>query len=165
MWNKRSIWLNLTADHIITNTRCSEKHECSVSWSSVWGTCLNLDIPYMKRVGRGVISECTLNVQFSPSHFHTSAGTIVHGFDFTNQAVLLGWEFRFRIPILGRAGIRNSDSEFRIPELSGGKSNRKTWKPFKSKIGIPVPIFPEFRNSVNYIHRNSVYSNIIVLFT
>ena len=38
----------------------------------------------------------------------------------------LGWEFRFRIPIPGMAGIRNSASEFGIPELSGGKYNRKT---------------------------------------
>ncbi len=38
----------------------------------------------------------------------------------------LGWEFRFQIPIPGTAGIRNSDSEFGIPELSGGNSNRKT---------------------------------------
>ena len=56
----------------------------------------------------------------------------------------LGWEFRFWIPISGTTGIRNSASEFGIPEFSGGKSNRKTRKPFKSKIGIPVPIF---RNS------------------
>jgi hypothetical protein len=33
----------------------------------------------------------------------------------------LGWEFRFRIPISGMAGIRNSVSGFGIPELSGGK--------------------------------------------
>ncbi len=50
----------------------------------------------------------------------------------------LGWEFRFGIPFPGTTGIRNSASEFGVPELSGGKANRKTWKPFKSKIGIPV---------------------------
>jgi hypothetical protein len=33
----------------------------------------------------------------------------------------LGWEFRFWIPIPGTAGIRNSISEFGIPEFSGGK--------------------------------------------
>jgi hypothetical protein len=38
----------------------------------------------------------------------------------------LGWEFRFRIPIPGTVGIWNFASEFGIPELSGGKSNRKT---------------------------------------
>jgi hypothetical protein len=38
----------------------------------------------------------------------------------------LGWEFRFWIPIPRTAGIRNSTSEFGIPELSSGKSNRKT---------------------------------------
>jgi hypothetical protein len=34
----------------------------------------------------------------------------------------LGWEFRFEIPISGTAGIRNSASEYGIPELSGGKN-------------------------------------------
>jgi hypothetical protein len=38
----------------------------------------------------------------------------------------LGWEFRFGIPFPGTTGIRNSASNFRVPELSGGKANRKT---------------------------------------
>ena len=38
----------------------------------------------------------------------------------------LGWEFRFWILIPRTAGIRNSTSEVGIPELSSGKSNRKT---------------------------------------
>ena len=44
----------------------------------------------------------------------------------THTGVLLGWEFRFWIPISGTTGIRNSASDFGIPEFSGGKSNRKT---------------------------------------
>ena len=38
----------------------------------------------------------------------------------------LGWEFRFGIPFPGTTGIRNSASDFGVPELSGGKANRKT---------------------------------------
>ncbi len=41
-------------------------------------------------------------------------------------AVTLGWEFRFGIPFPGTTGIRNSASDFGVPELSGGKANRKT---------------------------------------
>jgi hypothetical protein len=40
--------------------------------------------------------------------------------------VKLGWEFRFGIPFPGTTGIRNSASNFGVPELSGGKANRKT---------------------------------------
>jgi hypothetical protein len=45
----------------------------------------------------------------------------------TEKLILkLGWEFRFGIPFPGTTGIRNSASEFGVPELSGGKANRKT---------------------------------------
>jgi hypothetical protein len=61
---------------------------------------------------------------------HAIIVTLFHDFffDVTIPTALpyLGWEFRFGIPFPGTTGIRNSASDFGVPELSGGKANWKT---------------------------------------
>jgi hypothetical protein len=62
-------------------------------------------------------------------------------------------EFRFRVRDSGTFWRKSKSENLKTPLVE----NRNSGSDFS---GIP-----EFRNSVNYIHRNSVYSNIIVLFT
>ena len=83
---------------------------------------------------RARIESTIANLDPNPHHkvFERGCQVLLHwyrtkvGDGDAHLAEELGWEFRFGIPFPGTTGIRNSASDFGVPELSGGKANRKT---------------------------------------